>query len=155
LAVGSLKKNKITGYKLRKIRINIKTKIMTTTYKNLIVYQKAFQLALDIYKISETFGKSEKYSLTDQIRRSSRSVCANLAEAYRKRQYEAHFISKVSDADMENSETQVWLDFALSFEYISIEIFERLFARSEEVGRLLNHMIHNPEKYRGTIKLRK
>ncbi len=128
---------------------------MASTYKDLIVYQKAFQLALEIFKISETFENSEKYSLTDQIRRSSRSVCVNLVEAYRKRQYESHFISKISDADMENSETQVWLDFALSFSYISSEIHERLFSRSEEVGRLLNHMIHHPEKYRGTIKLRK
>jgi len=85
---------------------------------------------------------------TDQIRRSSRSVCSNLAEGYRKRQYEAHFISKVSDADMENSETQVWIDFLLECNYISTELHETLIEKSEEVGRLLNHMIANPEKYR-------
>jgi four helix bundle protein len=128
---------------------------MAVNYKGLAVYQKAFDLALEIFKISECFDKSEKYSLTDQIRRSSRSVCANIVEGYRKRQYEAHFISKISDADMENSETQVWLDFALSFSYIKPEIHESLYSRSEEVGRLLNHMINHPEKYRGNIKLKK
>ena len=80
---------------------------MNLTFKDLTVYKKAFDLAMNIFKISKSFPKEEKYSLTDQIRRSSRSVCSSIAEAYSKRRYEAHFISKTSDADMENSETQV------------------------------------------------
>lgn len=128
---------------------------MAGNYKDLMVYQKAFNLALNIFKVSESFDKAEKYSLTDQIRRSSRSVCANLAEAYRKRQYESYFVSKISDADMENSETRVWLDFALFFGYLNHEIHSALYASSEEIGRLLNHMMQNPEKYRGTMKTKK
>ena len=89
------------------------------SFKDLLVYQKTFELAMEIYHVSKSFPVEEKYSLTDQIRRASRSVCSNLAESYRKRQYEAHFVSKVSDADMENSETQVWLDFAFECKYIS------------------------------------
>jgi four helix bundle protein len=82
-------------------------------FKDLIVYQKAFSLAMEIFEISKRFPKEEKYSLTDQIRRSSRSVCSNLAESYRKRRYPAHFLSKLTDSDMENSETDVWLEFSL------------------------------------------
>ncbi|WP_201300874.1 four helix bundle protein [Sunxiuqinia indica] len=81
-------------------------------FKKLPAYQKAFQLAMEIFKISKSLLKEEKYSLTDQIRRSSRSTCANLAEAYRKRIYSNHFIAKLTDSDGENSETDVWLDFA-------------------------------------------
>ena len=98
-------------------------------------------------KPEEKFPKEEKYSLTDQIRRASRSVCTNLAEAYRKKLYKAHFISKVTDSDMENSETGVWLDFAVACKYIDNEIYTKLTAENEEIGRLLNHMITNPEKY--------
>jgi four helix bundle protein len=128
---------------------------MAGNYKDLAVYQKAFNLALAIFKLSEEFDRSEKYSLTDQIRRSSRSVCANLVEAYRKRQYESHFKSKISDSDSENSETQVWLDFALAFKYIDETKYEELFSLSEEIGRLLNHMMQNPEKYRGKMLVKK
>ena len=117
------------------------------SFKDLLVYKKAFGLAMLIYKESIKFPDEEKYSLTNQIRRSSRSVCVNLGEGYRKRMYEAHFISKCSDADMENSETQVWLDFALACGYITKELFTDFMNKSEEVGRLLNHMIENPEKY--------
>jgi len=128
---------------------------MAGNYKDLLVYQKAFNLALLIFKVSESFDKSERYSLTDQIRRSSRSVCANLVEAYRKRQYESYFVSKISDADMENTETRVWLDFALSFGYLKSEFHSDLYSRSEEIGRLLNHMMQNPEKYRGSMKTKR
>ena len=114
------------------------------SFKNLIVYKKVFSLAM---RISKKFSKEETYSLTDQVRRSSRSVCTNIAEGYRKRQYPAHFISKISDADMENSETQVWLDFARACEYISEELYVELVRETEEIGRLSNHMIHNPKKY--------
>ena len=117
------------------------------SFKDLTVYKKAFELAMTIFKISKRFPKDEKYSLTDQIRRSSRAVAVCVAEAYRKRAYEAYFVSKSSDADMENSETQVWLNFALSCDYLSEDEFDLLTAKSEEVGKLLNHMIENPEKY--------
>ena len=120
---------------------------MVKSFKDLLAYQKSFEFAMEIFHISKKFPAEEKYSLTDQIRRSSRSVCSNLAESYRKRQYETHFISKVSDADMENSETQVWLDFSHECNYISKETHDNLITRSEEVGRLINHMIANPEKY--------
>ncbi len=86
--------------------------------------------------------------MTDQIRRSSRSACSNIGEAYRKRQYKAHFVDKVSDADMENSETQVWLDFALGCKYITKEIYFELNGLSEEVGKILNHMLDNPDKFK-------
>lgn len=102
---------------------------------------------MDIFNESKKFPAEERYSLTDQIRRSSRSVCASIAEAYRKRQYPAHFVSKISDADMENSETQVWLSFALECRYVSKKTFDSFVSGSEEVGRLLNHMINYPIKY--------
>ena len=87
-------------------------------FKELIVYKKAFNLAMEVYEASKSFPTEEKYSLTDQIRRSSRSVCANIAEAYRKRLYIKNFISKLTDSDAENSETTVWLDFALACKYL-------------------------------------
>jgi four helix bundle protein len=117
------------------------------SFKKLTAYTKAFELAMEVFSVSKRFPKEETYSLTDQIRRSSRSVCACIGEAYRKRQYQAHFISKLSDADMENSETQVWLDFALACNYISKEEKEILEFKSNEVGKLINHMINFPEKY--------
>jgi four helix bundle protein len=102
---------------------------------------------MEIFEITKKFPPEEKYSLTDQIRRSSRSVCINLSEGYRKRIYPAHFVAKCSDADMENSETMGWLEFALACNYISELSFNTLYAQGEEIGRLLNHMISNPEKY--------
>ena len=117
------------------------------SFRELTVYQKAFTLAMEILEITKTFPAEEKYSLTDQIRRSSRSVCSNIAEGFRKRQYPAHFSAKASDADAENAETQVWLDFALHCQYISAETWEEYNAKSEEIGKLLNHMIFNPGKY--------
>lgn len=117
------------------------------SFRDLIVYKKAFDLAMSIYEISKKFPSDEKFSLTSQIRRSSRSVCSNLAEGYRKRQYPAHFTAKVSDADMENTETSVWLDFALACKYIDYETFAPLKNTTIEIGRLLYDMIENPEKY--------
>ena len=116
-------------------------------FKELIVYQKAFKLAMRIFEISKTFPKEEKYSLTDQIRRSSRSVCTNIAEAYRKRRYPKHFINKLTDSDGENSETAVWLDFALACKYVSEENHHSLTSECIEIGKLLNYMINNPEKF--------
>jgi len=102
---------------------------------------------MDIKTISESFPVEEKYSLTDQVRRSSRSVCVNLVEGYRKRRYPAHFVSKVSDSDMENSETQVWIDFAQACKYIDDETAHDFRMRSEEVGRILQARQDNPEKF--------
>ena len=115
--------------------------------KETTVYKKAFELAMTIFEISRKFPVEERYWLTDQVRRSSRSVCICIREAYRKKRYVAHFISKVTDSDMENSETSGWLDFALACLYISKEQHSRLTRENEEVGKLLNHMISNPEKY--------
>ena len=117
-------------------------------FRELIVYQKAFELSMKIFEITKTFPIEEKYSLTDQIRRSSRSVCANIGEAYRKRRYLKHFISKLSESDAENTETQRWLDFSLSCKYISKEKYDDLLLKSEEVGKLLNYMMENPERFR-------
>ena len=117
------------------------------SFKDLIVYKKAFGQAMEIFEMTKNFPKEEKYSLTDQIRRSSRSVCACLAEAYRKRMYPAHFISKITDSDMENSETQVWLDFSLACNYINDEMYKSRLALNDEIGRLLQNMIDNPGKY--------
>ncbi|BDQ03805.1 four helix bundle protein [Ignavibacterium sp.] len=120
---------------------------MKQSFRDLTVYKKAFDMAMKIFHCSKTFPKEEIYSLTDQVRRSSRSVCTSIAEAYRKRKYESYFISKTSDADMENSETQVWLQFALECNYIKKDVYEELMALSEEIGKLLNHMIENPQSY--------
>ncbi len=116
-------------------------------YKELKAYEKAFALAIKLYEVSKKFPQEEKYSLTDQVRRSSRSVCANMGEAYRKRQYPKHFISKLSDSDSENTETQVWLDFSLAFRYINKDVHAELIELSEEVGKLLSYMMNNPSKF--------
>ena len=116
-------------------------------YKDLIVYQKAFILAMKVFQITKKFPKEERYLLTDQFRRSSRSVCSCLAEAYRKRKYQAYFVNKISDADAENSETEVWIDFAYACEYISEQEKEDLEIYAEEVGRMLKSMSENPEKF--------
>ena len=117
------------------------------TFKDLIVYKKTFSLAMEFFEMTQSFPKEEKYSLIDQIRRTSRSVCANLGEGYRKRRYVAHFIAKTTDSDMENTETQVWLDFSLACKYITEETYNDKQAKSEGVGRLLQDMIINPKKY--------
>src|SRR5450432_78462 len=116
--------------------------------KDLVVYQKAFALAMEIFEISKRFPKEERFSLTDQIRRSSRSVCSNLAESYRKRLYPAHFLSKLTDSDMENTETDVWLQFSYACKYITEEESFSLKAKNVEIGKMLGYMIQNPEKYR-------
>ncbi len=116
-------------------------------FKELLAFQKSFQLAMDIFQLSKSFPKEEKYSLTDQIRRSSRSISANIAEAYRKRGYPNHFVSKLTDSDAENSETNVWLEFSLKCEYITIETYNDLNNKTIEIGRLINYMINNPTKF--------
>lgn len=116
-------------------------------FKKLIAYQKSFDLAMVIYNVSKSFPKEEKYSLTDQIRRSSRSVSANIAEAYRKRIYPRHFISKLTDSDGENSETSVWLDYAFACKYLKEEVYNELSQENIEIGKLINFMINNPGKF--------
>jgi four helix bundle protein len=116
-------------------------------FRNLTACQKAFDLAIDVFEITKFFSGEEKFALTDQLRRCSRSVCRAIAEGYRKRQYPKHFTSKMSDADMENSETQVSLEFALACNCIKSEKYKELNEKSEEVGRLLNHMVEYPTKY--------
>ncbi len=116
-------------------------------FKDLLAYKKAFELALEIQVVTKNFPKEERYSLTDQMKRSSRSVCINMAEGFRKLRYKAHFVSKMTDADMENSETGVWLEFSFAFGYIAETEYNSLLDKSKEIGRLLNHIIENPEKY--------
>ncbi|TXD47975.1 four helix bundle protein [Polaribacter sp. IC073] len=117
------------------------------SFTDLLAFKKSFSLAMKIYEISKSFPKEEKYSLTDQIRRSSRSVSANISEAYRKRQYPKHFCSKLSDSDAENSETLTWLMFALKCNYINSVLFDSLSAENLEVGKLINYMINNSSKF--------
>jgi four helix bundle protein len=116
-------------------------------HRDLIVYQKAFAVAMKIFQITKKFPKEETYSMVDQMRRSSRSVCSCIAEAYRKRKYQGYFVNKISDADGENSETIVWLEFASACNYITPEEQQTLEQNAEEVGRMLNSMIENPEKF--------
>jgi four helix bundle protein len=116
-------------------------------HRDLKVYQLAYKLAMDIFKTSKVFPKEEKYSLTDQIRRSSRSIAANIAEGFRKRQYPKMFVSKLADADGEAAETQVWLDFARDSEYMSPELHAELVKGYEEVGKMLGTMMSMPEKF--------
>ena len=112
--------------------------------KELSVYKKAYQLAMMVYNFSKRFPDEERYALTGQIRRSSRSVCLNLREAWAKRRYEAHFISKLTDCDGENSETDSSIDFAYDCGYISDQEHGELCGLSEEVGKMLGKMILNP-----------
>jgi len=116
-------------------------------FQDLLAYKKSFSLAMKIFNITKQFPKEQTYSLTDQIRRSSRSVPVTIAEAYRKRIYPKHFFSKLTDSDGENSETQVWLEFALNCKYISNELYNQLLSESIEIGKLLNYMLLNPEKF--------
>ena len=113
------------------------------THRELDVYQMAFDAAMRIFKESQAFPKEERYSLTDQIRRSSRSVCANLAEAWRKRRYEASFLSKLSDAEAEAAETQVWLEFADQCGYMESETGRELYATYDNMlGKIVRMMTH-------------
>ncbi|MEI6645163.1 MAG: four helix bundle protein [bacterium] len=115
--------------------------------EGLKVFELAYDGAMQIFVSSKSFPVEEKYALTDQIRRSSRSVCANTAEAYRKRRYLKHYLSKLTDADGEASETVVWLRFARDCGYITIETFECLYSRYGEVGKLFGYMMDNPRKF--------
>ncbi len=116
-------------------------------YTDLKVYQIAFRSAMRIFDISKNWPKEEKYSLTDQIRRSSRSVCGNIAESWRKRRYPAHFVSKLSDSDAESAETEVWLDFSLNCKYINQKDYSELKDNYDYICGMLTKMMNNPEKW--------
>ena len=116
-------------------------------YRDLIVYQKTYTAALGIYELSKTFPSEEKYSLTDQIRRSSRSVPANIAEGWRKRKYPKMFVSKLIDCSGEASETEVWLDFSKDLKYITEDKYLSFSEVYEEINKMLFSMINRPEKF--------
>jgi four helix bundle protein len=116
-------------------------------YRDLEVYQKAFESAMRIYQITKDFPPDEKHSLVDQIRRSSRSVCSNLAEGWRKRRYPAAFKNKLTDAMQEASETQCWLEFSLACSYLHNEHFKQLDAEYESVQSMLNVMEKSADKF--------
>ena len=116
-------------------------------HRDMKVYQLAYKLAMEIYNESKSFPKDERFSLTDQIRRSSRSVAANIAEGFRKRQYPKMFLSKLADSDGEGAETQVWSDFARDCSYMPVERRDDLMKGYEEVGKMLGAMMSMPEKF--------
>ena len=120
---------------------------MLQGHRDLKVYQLAYKLAMEIFHLSKHFPREELYSLTDQIRRSSRSVAANIAEGFRKRRYPNMLVSKLTDSDGEATETQVWLDFALDCGYMSQDYRDRLTAGYEEVGKMLSGRMAHPEKF--------
>jgi four helix bundle protein len=115
--------------------------------KDLEVYKKAYTLSMEIFELSKTFPKEERYALTSQIRRSSRSVCLNLREAWAKRRYEAHFINKLTDCDGENSETNSSIDFAYDCGYITLEVKKKLNTENESIGRMIGTMLKNPNPF--------
>lgn len=122
-------------------------KKLIRTHHDLEVYQRAFELAMEIFQKSKSFPREERYSLTDQVRRSSRSVCANLAEAWRKRRYEASFLSKLSDAEAEGAETQVWLEFAVQRGYLEVEVGQELSASYDNILGKIVTLINNPQPW--------
>lgn len=116
-------------------------------FRDLIVYQKAYRLAMEIFDITKTFPKEEKYSLSDQILRSSRSVTSNIAESWAKRIYPKHFISKLTDALGEEFETENWLDYSKDCKYIDIETYNKLLDGYDEIRKMLIAIINNPNKF--------
>ena len=116
-------------------------------FRDLIVYQKSYNLAMEIFKITKSFPKEEKYSLVDQIRRSSRSVPTNISEAWVKRKYPKSFVSKLLDSLAEEGETEVWIDMSKDCEYIDDQLHKSLFERYQEVAKMLNSMINTPDKF--------
>ena|SRR6266542_6223790 len=117
-------------------------------YRTLLAYQKAFALAMRIYHVSKTFPAEEKFGLISQIRNSSRSVCVNIVEAYKRRRYKDYYLSKLNDSETENAETQVWLDFALACNYFKNGPYEELKSENDEVAKLVVYMINNPDKFK-------
>ncbi|MBR8537374.1 four helix bundle protein [Carboxylicivirga sediminis] len=118
-----------------------------SSFRDLIVYQKAYKISMEIFVLTKTFPKEERYSLVDQIRRSSRSICANLSEAWAKRRYEKVFINKLTDCLGEEFETETWLKYAMDCKYLSVEEHSKLMLQYEEVRKMLISMINCPEKF--------
>jgi four helix bundle protein len=118
------------------------------THKELEVYQMSFEAAMMIFEMTKSFPKEETYSLVDQIRRSSRSVCSNTAEGFRKRLYPAAFVSKLSDADGEAAETQVWLDFSVACKYVRQEQVRQLYKVYDHIEGKLVRMMQHPEQWK-------
>ncbi|MDI6767908.1 MAG: four helix bundle protein [Bacteroidota bacterium] len=116
-------------------------------FRDLEVYQNAFKLSTDIFKVTKSFPMEERFSFVDQVRRSSRSVCSNLAEAWRKRKYIAVFKNKMTDAMQESFETQCWLEFALSCDYIAKDFFNKFDDECEIIIMMLNSMERNADKF--------
>jgi four helix bundle protein len=123
-------------------------------YRELQVYQSAFESAMQVFELTKSFPREETYSLTDQIRRSTRSVCSNIAEAWRKRRYPASFVSKLSDSDAEAAETQVWLDFALRSKYIDAQTHAVLYDRYNHICAQLTTMMKDPDSWCGVMAKR-
>ncbi len=119
------------------------------SYRDLIVYQKARAVACRIFELSKSFPLEERYALTDQVRRSSRSIGSQITEAWAKRRFERHFVSKLTDADGEQQETQHWVDSALDCGYLTVETRDQLIAELESIGRMLQSMIDKAEKFCG------
>ena len=115
--------------------------------KDLDVYKLAYEQAMELFNLSKSFPSEEKYSLTDQVRRSSRSVCANLREAWAKRKYIAHFTSKITDCDGENSETETWIYFAKDCQYINLEDHNILIEKNRIIGKMLGNMINKADQF--------
>jgi four helix bundle protein len=124
--------------------------MVISRHTELNVYKRSFDVAMRVFEVTKAFPKEERYSLVDQIRRSSRSVCANLAEAWRKRRYQAAFISKLSDCEAEAAETQVWLQFSVECEYLDRDSAKPLYSEYDEIIAMLVHMINHPNDW--TIK---
>jgi|SRR5262245_14264291 len=114
---------------------------------DLEVFQKAFAVAMELYETSRLFPKEERYSLTDQMRKASRSVCANIAEAWRKRRYQAAFISKLADAEGEAAESQVWIQFSVKCHYLDRDVGAKLYTVYDEILRTIVGMINHPETW--------
>lgn len=121
--------------------------VVARSAKDLTVYKRAYELAMLVFQFTKRLPPEERYSLTSQLRRSSRSVCLNLREAWAKRRYAAHFISKLTDADGENSETDSSLDFARDCGYLSTQEHDELTGLAKEVGKMLGAMINNPDRF--------
>lgn len=116
-------------------------------HQDLILHKKAFAAAMEIFELSRSFPRAEVYSLTDQIRRSSRSVCANTAEAWRKRRYSAAFVAKLNDAEAEAAETQTWLEFSAACGYTDANVVQSLLTEYNEIIALIVSMINDPDKW--------
>ena len=124
-----------------------KRKSRVLRHTDLEVYARAFAAAMKVFQLTKSFSAEERYSRTDQVRRSSRSVCANIAEAWRKRRYEAAFVSKLSDAEGEAAESQVWLQFSVECKYLDRPVAKELYAEYDAITAMLVHMINHPTNW--------